>query len=125
MCWGLTAGRLPTRRKLLPRWSMVSRKAYAPHALLPPNSCSIYRGPRRGPKDRRHELDYQLRPPENQLDARPARHAGEPLDQGSRERRDGVSQGSREQSVGNPFVGSPSEDRGARAFAAFLRWRKV
>ena len=63
-------------------------------------------------RDRRHELDHQLRPPEDQLDARPPRHAGKSLDQGSRERRDGVPQGSGEQPVRHPVLRPPHEDLG-------------
>ncbi len=43
------------------------------------------------------ELDHQLRPPEDQFDARPPRNAGKSLDQGSGDRRDGLPQGSRGQ----------------------------
>ena len=63
------ARRPPTRPRPSRRWSAAWRRACARRALLPPNSCPIFIQNTGRTDD--HELDHQLRPPEDQLDARP------------------------------------------------------
>ncbi len=76
-------------------------------------------------RSRSDELDHQLRPAEDQLDARPPRNAGKPLDQGSGDRRDGLPQGSGEQPVRDPVVRASHEDLGQGTAEILLRQRQV
>jgi hypothetical protein len=111
----------PTPSRASPPWCAGLPPAFAPHALRQRSKfATLGYEP-----EKTHELDHQLRPPENQFDAGPPRGAGKSLDQVSRDRGNGVPQGSGRKPVRDPRLGLPHEDVGRGAAQAHVRRRQV